>query len=520
MDTASTTTPSEASAGHPLLLGIDGGTEAVRAALFTIDGELVGFGRSPHPTRHEHPGWAEQNPTDWWAALAIAVRQVMTEHEVRPGQIVGISYGCTSSTVVFCDPAGVPTRSALIWMDVRSAPQATAIASTGHPALKYSGNTTASAEWLPCKAVWVRQNDPDTYARSGVVCEYTDWLGFRLTGHWAASVNTAAIRSYYDRNTGGWPESLYAQIGVGDLTHKLPSTVLDMGTCLGGLSAEAASDLGLRAGTPVGVGGADAFVAMVGMNAIRPGSVALITGSSHLHLLQSTTASFGGGLFGAYTDAVLPGQFTVEGGQPSSGSVLRWFRDLAGAGHRWDYGQLEVEARNLPPGSDGVHVLEHWQGSRTPHVDSGSRGAIWGLTLAHGAPHIYRAIIEAVCFGTEFIFEAFESNGHRIETVTACGGALNSELWMQAHADVSNRRIAVPRVGESGTLGAAILAAVAAGVYADVVSAAGAMTAIQRHIEPRAEMHAAYLPHLDRYRRSYAALRDLDIHDPNSATTR
>ncbi|MDR0489214.1 MAG: xylulose kinase [Propionibacteriaceae bacterium] len=501
----------------PFLLGIDGGTEAVRAAVFTPEGELVGLARAAHPTQHPHPGWAEGNPNDWWNALVSCVRQVLTELEITGHDIAGISCACTSSTVVFCDNDGTPARPALLWMDIRSSTQAKQIAATAHPSLKYTGFGAVSAEWLPCKALWVHDNDLQTFANSPVVCEYTDWFGFKLTGTWTASINTAAIRGFYDRNEGGWPVSLFEQIGLDDLVEKLPSTVLDMGTPLGeGLCPEAAAELGLEAGTPVGVGGADAFVAQIGMNAIRPGSVALITGNSHLQILQSDTPSYGGGLFGAYTDAVMPGQYTVEGGQPSSGSVLRWVRDLiSGSTMRSDaenqaiYHRLETEAARLPPGADGVHVLEHWQGSRTPHVDSESRGAIWGLTLAHGAPHLYRAVVEAVCFGTESIFEALRDSGHTIHEIVACGGALKSPLWIQTHADVSNHAIAIPKVGESGTLGSAILASVAAGIHPDVATGAAKMTSIERLVEPREGACDQYKPYMEQYRDSYYRLREL-----------
>ncbi len=501
----------------PYLLGIDGGTEAIRAAIFTADGRSVGFARSPYATAFPHPGWAEGDPRDWWSALVRATRDVLDAHGIRPEEIAGISYACTSSTVVFCDSGGEPTRPALIWMDVRSSTQAQQLAATGDPALKYSGHTNASAEWLPCKALWVAQNDAETFAASAVVCEYTDWLGFRLTGTWAASINTATIRGYYDRKAGGWPVGLFAELGLEGLLDKLPPAVLDMGTVLGGLAEGPAAELGLRPGTPVAVGGADAYVAMVGLGAIRPGRVALITGSSHLQLVQTDSPSYGNGLFGAYTDAVVPGQYTLEGGQPSTGSVLRWFRDLAADlaavddhGRADAYRRLNEAAAQLPPGSDGVQVLEHWQGSRTPHADSESRGAIWGLTLSHGAPHVYRAIIESICFGTEAVFQALADNDHRIDEVRACGGALNSELWIQTHADVSNRTIAIPKVTEAGVLGSAILAAVGAGLYPDVHAAAERMVVVDRYVEPNADAHDAYRFALENYRDAYAAFSDLN----------
>lgn len=501
----------------PYVLGVDGGTEGIRVGLFDMTGCPHGFARATYPTEYPHPGWAEQDPRSWWLALVSAVRTVLADSQVPADAILGVSLACTSSTVVFCGKDGTPRRPAIIWMDARSSKQARAVLATGDPALKYSGHEAVSAEWLPCKVLWVLENERDIYRSSERVCEYTDWLGFRLTGEWAASINTATIRSYYDRATGGWPVSLFGALGLTDLVEKLPSRVLDMGELLGRLDGQAAAELGLTRGTAVAVGGADAFVGMVGLDVLTPGKAALITGSSHLQLTQSATPSHAKGLFGAYTDAVVPGQYTLEGGQISTGSVIRWFRDLAGGAYFGAdmsrlgaaYEALEREATLLKPGSAGVMVLDYWQGARTPHVDADARGMIWGLSLGHGPAHVYRAIIEAVCFGTEEVFQTFAAQGHPVTDVVACGGAVNSELWMQIHADVSNRAIAIPKVTEAVTLGAAVLATVPAGIYPDVTTAAKKMVSIARHVEPRGEVHEAYQFYFDTYRESYGAMHEL-----------
>ena len=341
----------------PYVIGVDGGTEGIRVGLFDANGEPHGFARASYETTHPCSTWAEQYPQSWWDALVKAVRQLLAESGAPADAIAGMSLACTSSTVVFCDREGRPCRPAIIWMDVRSAKQGRELLATGDPALKYSGYETASAEWLPCKALWVLEHEPDVYRSSERICEYTDWLGFWLTGQWAASINTATIRAYYDRDAGGWPDCLYSAVGMPDLIEKLSPNVLDMGELLGLLTEQAAAELGLIPGLAVAVGGADAFVGMVGMNVLAPGKVALVTGSSHLQLAQSTTASYAKGLFGAYTDAVVPGQYTLEGGQISTGSVVRWFRDLCNGSYfeagesvpGRAYDKLEREAALLPP---------------------------------------------------------------------------------------------------------------------------------------------------------------------------
>ena len=503
-------------ADDSFVVALDCGTEGVRAGVFDPSGRPVAFARAPYSTTHARQGWAEQDPDDWWEAAVSATQQVMASG-VDPAAVKGFAVACTSCTVVVSDANGRPLRPALLWMDVRAAPQARRIGETGNPALKYSGYDQTSAEWLLSKVLWIAEHEPETYARAVHINEYTDWLGYRLTGEWAANINTAAIRGYYDRNAGGWPTSLFADVGLPDLLSKLPTRIVDLGDTLGQLTPEAAAALGLRPGTPVAEGGADAFVGMVGLDVLAPGRVALITGSSHLHLAQIPSPSYAAGMFGAYTDAVVPGQYTIEGGQTSTGSVVKWFRQLCDGGYfggegvpsETVYRVLQENASKIPPGSEGVLALDFWQGNRTPYVDAEARGMIWGLSLGHTPAHVYRALIEAVCFGTENVFRTFAQCGHPITDVVACGGAVNSELWMQIHADVSNVPITVTAVPEAVTLGTAILASVAGGLHPDVASAARNMVSVVRTIEPAAEAHEAYQFFFDKYVASYGAMRDL-----------
>ena len=272
----------------PYVVGIDGGTESIRVGLFDLRGNLLLARSSPYETRHPNSGWAEQNPEAWWTSLKQAMAALMNDGRVPPHEIKGIAADTTSCTVVFLDREMKPLRSALLWMDVRAAEEARFIAESGHPALKYNGHGNVSAEWMPCKALWVKHNEPDTYKKATVVCEYQDFLNHRLTGHITASINNASVRWYYDDENGGFPADFYDAIDLEDLIDKFPTRVLDMEQPVGRLTHEAASQLGLREGIMVAQGGADAFVGMVGLNVTEPGQACLY------HRFFSSASGHGG----------------------------------------------------------------------------------------------------------------------------------------------------------------------------------------------------------------------------------
>jgi FGGY-family pentulose kinase len=506
------------SSGGPYLLGIDFGTESVRVGMFDTSGMPLGFAATPYKLTHPRPGWAEQDPDEWWSALAQSIHKTLELTQIRPEAIAGISYDCTTCTVVALDASGRPLRPAIMWMDVRAADQAHRVAESNHPARKYNGGGPVSAEWYPCKALWLKEREPDTYRQAAHIVECTDWLTFRLTGRWTASINTASIRAYYDRAAEGWPTGFYEEIGLGDVFEKLPSEVLNLGVPVGGLSKQAAEELGLKAGTPVAQGVADAWAAQIGLNVVEPGKMALITGSSHVLSGQTDHPTSGRGFFGPYTDAVIPGQYTVEGGQVSTGSVLKWFRDnfckeaiFVEAERRGvsPYDILNEQARTLPPGSDGLIVLDYWQGNRTPYVDPEARGIMWGFSLHHTPAHVYRAIQEGVCYGTAHILRAMHAGGFDVRQFVACGGATKSRDWMQIHADVTGVPIAFTQIGEAAVLGSAVLAAAGSGLFPSLQEAAGTMVHETDMIVPDQGRHQAYQFFVDAYVDTYPALRNL-----------
>jgi FGGY-family pentulose kinase len=501
----------------PYLLGIDFGTGGVRVGIFDREGTPAVFHAIEFETRYPRPGRAEQDPGAWWSALVAAVQGAMRRSGIRPEEIAGVSLDATSSTVLATDDDGRPLRPAIMWMDVRASKEATLIEQTGHPALKYNGFGTVSAEWGLPKALWLKQNEPDTYRSAAHVCDCADWLIHQLTGEWVASVNTASSKFYYDRNEGGFPERLYEAVGIEDLLNKFPARVANVGSVVGHLRSEVADELGLRLGLPVAEGGIDAHVGALGLGVVEPGKLALIAGSSHVMIGQAGRPLHGQGFWGAYTDALVPGQYTLEAGQASTGSIVAWFKRrfageaVAEAERRGvdPYVVLTELARDVPVGSDGLMVIDYFQGSRTPHIDPLARGMIWGLSLSHGPGHMFRAIIEGICYGTEHIFRTMRAHDFDPRLCVASGGPAKSELWMQMHADVSNIPISLTRVGEGPALGSAMLAAVGAGIYPDIQAAAASMVHADRLIEPDQARHEEYQFYVERYIETYPLMKDL-----------
>lgn len=499
------------------VLGIDAGTESVRTGIYDETGKCISFGVSENKNIHRHPGWGEQNVDQWNQSLIESIRRAFKNSIIRPEQIEGIGLDGTSCTVVFMDDKGQALRDAVMWMDIRASKEADEIASCGDPALKYVGFKKVSAEWFPCKNLWIKRNEPEIYEKSVTIFEQTDWMAYRLTGEITANINTVSIRWFYNQNEGGLPVSLYEKIGLGDIFSRLPDRIVEIGEVVGGLTLEFAELTGLREGIPVAGGAADAYMGVIGVNALKSGKLALITGSSQLLIGLTDRELHAPGIFGTFPGAIIPGLEVVEAGQSSTGSIIKWFvsqfvnRNITDEAERRGisiYQVLDEQAAKIGPGSEGLVVLEHWQGNRTPWVDAESRGVIRGLTLKHTPAHVFRAIMEGVVYGTQIILQKMEEGGVVVDEIIACGGATQSDLWMQIHADVTGKRIVIPEEQQAVSLGSAIAGTIAAGIYPDLRVGADAMVRIAKVITPDKRKTEIYKEYVRQYEATYECLKD------------
>jgi ribulose kinase len=274
---------------------------------------------------------------------------------------------------------------------------------------------------------------------------------------------------------------------------------------IGPLTATAAAALGLRPGTPVVQGAIDAHAAAIGMNTLQPGQLGIILGTSSCHMAMSDTGVFGTGSWGPYHDALMPGLWTLEGGQTATGSIVRWVEQTAGGGRSLN--ELDVAAAAVGPGASGLLALDDWQGNRSPRQDPLARGVFVGLTLSHNVGHLLRAVYEATTFGTRHILEDMVAHGFHPREMVISGGGVQSRLWLQLHADICNLPVVLTAEPEATALGAVICAAVGAGAVADLRSAAAAMVRERARIEPDLATRAQYDSLYGHYLATYDALR-------------
>lgn len=488
-------------------LTADGGTESLRVRIYDVQGTCVASHAEPYKTTFSSGARAEQNPEDWWRSLCVASRACLAEAGLSGDQIEAMAYATTCCTVVALDASGAPLRPALLWMDVRADKEAEAVLATGDTRLRLNsdGSGPVSAEWMIPKALWIKRNEPEIYDAAETICEYQDYLTLRLTGERCASLNNVGLRWHYANRDGGWAESLVSALGMADLVEKWPSRVAVPGEVVGHLTADAAEALGLTTNTKLVQGGADALIGMIGLGVSQPGQLCLITGSSHLQFGVTEKPFHASGMWGAYADIVYPNRYIIEGGQTSTGSIINWLRRFVGG--EFDFDEMNRKAAALPPGSDGLIVQDHFQGNRTPYTDALSRGAITGLTLAHEPHHVFRAIMEGISMGTRAILDSFAKGGYEGSEMVAGGGATNSDLFMQIHADTAGIPVRIPASTDGPTLGSAILAAHGAGHFDTIDDGIAAMVKPGRVIEPDPKAAAAYDEIYDRYLALYPALK-------------
>ncbi|RFA16795.1 hypothetical protein B7R21_01400 [Subtercola boreus] len=450
-------------------LAIDIGTESARCAVFTDEGLRVGDGSAAYVTTFPRPGWAEQNPIDWWNSAADAARQALAE--ARVDEVAGISVATTSSSVVFLDDEGRSLRPALLWMDARSSVESQRTADVTHAAMKFSGGSDSS-EWLVPKAMWVATHQPEIYARSRYIGESVDYMTFRLTGQWLGSRLNATCKWNFDCREEDLPHDLYELLGVPDLGSKLPSDIRAVGAVAGLLSAEAAAKLGLRNRPVVGVGGIDAHLSLIPLQGLSEHPVSIVAGTSNAFIAELDEPVFSSTIWGPYPHALTQGKWLVEGGQVSAGSSLTWLAERILGFGRDRVQALISDASELDAVTHGLLILDNFMGNRTPLRDPQLRGAILGASLGTTPAQLYRASVESVAYGTRQVLDSFVDAGVDASDVFITGGIRHNALWLQTTADVLARPLNLV-AGENLTLLAcAAIAATAAGEYPSLEEAA------------------------------------------------
>ena len=399
---------------------------------------------------------------------------------------MAIAPSTTASTVAIVDAAARPLRPALLWMDSRASVQAerTAQFAEAHPIMAWSGGSSA-AEWLLPKAIWLKENEPAVYASTARIVEQIDYLTFRLTGRWVGSQMNAVCKYNYDTINRRFPVELYEALGIGDLRSKLPDEIRPVGSVAGPLTSAVAAELGIAGSPPVAVGGIDAHVSLLACGGSMDGVVSLVSGTSSAIIAEVDAPVLTTEVWGPYPQALRPAKWLVEGGQITSGSVLKWAGESIMGVAREDLASLIEGATAVEPGAHGLRALDTFMGNRTPYRDARLRGAVVGLTLGTTREELYRAAVEAVACGTRGVIDSFERAGVACDRLVFSGGIVNNPLWQQVTVDVLGREVEIV-VGDNLTLRAcAVIGATAAGLVRDLDEGAVLVRASDPDPQPR-----------------------------------
>jgi L-ribulokinase len=519
----------------PVTVGIDFGTLSGRAVVVRVsDGAELASAVHPYPhavVERELPGtgrrlppdWALQVPSDWVEVLKTAVPKAVAAAGVTPDDVVGVATDFTACTVLptladgtpLCELpelADRPHAYPKLWKHHAAQPQADRINALAEERgeawlARYGGRI--SSEWEFAKALQLLDEDPEVYERTERWIEAADWIVWQLCGTYLRNACTAGYKGILQ--DGHYPTAEYLAAldprFAGFVTDKLEHPIGQLGARAGGLTAQAAAWTGLAEGTAVAVGNVDAHVTVPAANALTPGQMVAIMGTSTCHVMVSDQLGEVPGMCGVVDGGIVAGLWGYEAGQSGVGDIFGWFVDTSVPPeyHRRaeergiDVHQLLTElAAEQAVGEHGLVALDWHSGNRSVLVDHELSGVVVGQTLATRPEHTYRALLEATAFGTRVIVEAFEAAGVPVTELVVAGGLLKNALLRQIYADVCDRPLSVIGSEQGPALGSAIHAAVAAGAHPDVPTAAAAMGRVQR---------AAYTPDPDRAR-AYDALFD------------
>ncbi len=504
------------------LLGIDLGTTGVKAALFTAEnGHVISSAFVDYPLNHPYPGWAEQDPEQWWRATIDAIASCLSQGAVQglvPADVCGVGLSGQMHGVVLLDENNKVLRPCIIWADQRSDAQCRWMTERvgASRLIDYVSNPALPGFSAP-KALWVRDNEPEIFAQTRTIILPKDYIRFRLTGVLAMEISDAAGTCLLDVKHGSWSQEVIKAIGF-DLS-LLPPVVAADAVC-GTITDEVEQLTGLLAGTPVAGGGADNACGAVGNGIVRTGLALVSIGTSGVLLAHAATpqVDVSGPIPRVHTfNHAVPHAWYLMGVTQSAGLSLRWVRDNLGlpeqALERWTgidaYELLAREAEGVLPGCDGLLFLPYLQGERTPHLDAYARGGWIGLTASHNRRHLVRAVLEGVAFSLKDCYAIIQEQGLELLQLRATGGGAKSLLWRQILADVLGVELVTTTAEEGPAFGAALLAGVACGIYESISQACETTVRVVDRTEPHPELAQIYASAYGKYRALYPALKPI-----------
>lgn len=499
----------------PHLLGIDIGTSGTKTLVCDADGKVLATAMAEHPISSPKPGWSEQNPEDWWRATAKATKAVLKKAKLKAGDVGAVGLSGQMHGSVFLGDGPKALRPALLWNDQRTAEQCAEIESKvgGREALIELVANPALTGFTAPKILWVRQHEPKVYDRVRHILLPKDYIRYRMTGEYATEVSDASGMLLLDVVNRTWSNKLLSLL---DIDKSLLGRLYESQEITGTLHAQGASTLGLCEGTPVVGGAGDQAAGAVGNGIVTTGIVSATLGTSGVvfaHADQPTRDPRGR----VHTMChAVPGKWCVFGCMLSAGGSFQWFRNTLGQNEVAaakkkgvdPYELLIAEAKQAPPGCEGLFFLPYLTGERCPHPDPNARGGWVGATSRTTREMLVRSLVEGVTFGMRDALEIMRGMGIEIRQVRASGGGARSAFWRQLQADVYRSPLVLTNATEGPAYGVALLAGVGTGAWSSVEEACKRAIKQTQKVAPKAKASALYDRQYGVYGKLYGDLKD------------
>ena len=481
------------------LVGIDIGTTNVKAVLATPDGAVLAADTYSYPTDYPHPGWAEQNPEDWWQGTVATVRGVLRQAQTANVRVAGIGVSGQGCAVTLIDRAGAVIRPAIIWLDSRSEAQCERLRRTcGEQILRLNGKQPAPYNADPV-LMWLAEHEPDAVRSARCSLTTTGYINFRLTGETIMNVSDASILFAFDLAREDWSDALISSFG---LPRRLYPPIAPCASVIGRLTAEAADQLGLPAGTPIVAGGEDTASAGLAMGVTSPGQAFLSLGTAGTaYVVQDAPRAHPDLLLFAH---VLSGKTLLGGSMVAFGGALNACRQWLGATTPFD--DFITLAGQSEPTESRLIFLPYLSGELQPINDGNARGVFFGLSLSTTPSQLVRAVLEGTAFAIAHNIKLVEQVGTPITELRAVGGPTRSSLWCQIIADVTGYPLAVMQENAGAPLGNALLAGAGVQLVANIAETAVRNAVTKQTYSPREQYRDWYRQLFDLYQQLYHQL--------------
>lgn len=495
------------------LLGIDIGTSGTKTVLFDEGGNTVASALGEYPLYQPNIGWAEQDPEDWWKATYTTINNVLLKSGIKAGEIKGIGLSGQMHGAVLLDSEYKVIRKAIIWCDQRSSLECEQItALIGKERLIEITANPALTGFTASKIMWVKNNEPENFAKIKKILLPKDYIRFKLTGEFATEVSDASGMQLMDIPKREWSSEVLGKLGI---SREFLGELYESYEISGKVNKYASDITGLMEGTAVAGGAGDQAAGAVGNGIVKTGVISSTIGTSGVVFAFSEKVTIDPkGRVHTFCHAV-PNTWHIMGVTQGAGLSLKWFRDnfcieekrTAELMNIDPYVLMDQEAERVQAGCNGLIYLPYLMGERTPHLDSNAKGVFFGLSAKHEKQDMLRSVMEGVVYSLKDCLEIIKEMGVDISEVRASGGGGKSKLWRQMQADVFGNEITTINSSEGGALGVALLAGVGTGIYKTVAEACDATIKVRTRQNADMLLNEKYSKYYSMYKRLYGSLK-------------